>query len=71
MPEIRRGLRIDDDDEPVKYEKQSLDANRKRSNFEKDMDDLLFGGAMKPSVRRTPAQDTKPPVQQPPKPTVT
>ena len=57
MPEIRRGLRIDDDEQPaVKYEKQTLDANRKRSNFERDMDDLLFGGGMKPAVRRTPAQ---------------
>ena len=50
----RRGLRIDDDDQPAKYEKQTLDANRKRSNFEKDMDDLLFGGGIKPSVRRQP-----------------
>jgi hypothetical protein len=34
MPEIKRGLRIDDDDEPAqKYEKQSLDANRKKTNF--------------------------------------
>lgn len=52
MPEIRRGLRIeDDDDEPPKYEKQSLDADRKRSNFESDMDAMLFGGGPRP-VRR-------------------
>jgi hypothetical protein len=37
-----------------------LDAGRKRSNFEKDMDDLLFGG-MKPVVKRTPAQDNQAP----------
>lgn len=59
MPEIRRGLRIDDDeDEPVKYEKQTLDAGRKKTNFEKDMDDLLFGGGMKPIPRKTPATQT-------------
>lgn len=34
MAQIRRGLRLDDDDEaPPKYEKQSLDANRKKTNF--------------------------------------
>lgn len=56
----RRGLRIDDSDEPAKnYEKQSLDANRKRSNFEKDMDDLLFGGGMRP-VRRPAREEPKP-----------
>jgi hypothetical protein len=63
MPEIRRGLRIDDDDEPVKYEKQTLDAGRKRTNFEKDMDDLLFGGGMKPIPRKTPATQIETPKQ--------
>lgn len=34
MSEIRRGLRIDDDEvEAPKYEKVSLDANRKKTNF--------------------------------------
>ena len=57
MPEIKRGLRIDDDDEPVKYEKQSLDANRKRTNFEKDMDDMLFGGGPRPVRRQQPPKE--------------
>lgn len=56
MPEIRRGLRIDDDDVTPTYEKQTLDADRKRSNFEKDMDDLLFGGGPKPVRRQQPKQ---------------
>lgn len=52
---IRRGLRIDDDDDavsPIKEQKVSnffyyegLDANRKKDAFEQDMDSLLFGGA--------------------------
>ena len=41
-----------------------MDADRKRSNFEKDMDDMLFGGGPKP-VRRgqKPVEQVKAPEQ--------
>jgi hypothetical protein len=51
-----------------------LDANRKKGNFEKDLDDMLFGGFGAPPPRRRPAAETKPaeqskPVVQPGQPT--
>ena len=46
---IRRGLHIDDDD----------DEDRKKTNFEKDLDNMLFGGFGAPPPRRRGAADIK------------
>jgi hypothetical protein len=58
MPEIRRGLRIDDDDVPEKYVQVSIDANRPKTKFEDDVDALLFPPGGKAISRRTPATKT-------------
>jgi hypothetical protein len=42
------------------YFTAALDANRKRGNFEKDLDAMLFGGLGGPPPRRRPAAETKP-----------
>jgi outer membrane biosynthesis protein TonB len=38
----------------------ALDANRKKGNFEKDLDAMLFGGFGAPPPRRRQAPETKP-----------
>ena len=64
---LRRGLHIDDEDEPEKYEyggnliiSLGFAADKKKGNFEKDLDAMLFGGFGAPPPRRRPASENKP-----------
>lgn len=47
---------------------QGFEANRNKSNFEKDVDNLLFGDMRPPPRRRNQGGDEKP-AEQPKKPT--
>jgi hypothetical protein len=53
MPNQSKSVRV------AIYFTAALDANRKRGNFEKDLDAMLFGGFGAPPPRRRPAAEIK------------